>query len=274
MVKMTFTSTMTKMTSLCLAVLASLLLGSLSVSAQSTSCGCVQVNVTLDANCQFTLSTASVATGNNCGYTKVIVQDGNPANGATVDCAGLFTYGLFATDQTGTTTGALICWGKVLAEDKTPPVISIYDAYCSYLCTEVNAVLNNPKTVGASANGNGKVGYATAADNCGGKCSCEQPTLANGRLKFSDRVVYYPCAGSDFGASFVRVDIFMLLNFIRFTFLASFCDIISDNFGHCEEFQILFNIRNNHSKQFILHLLLLVQSAFTVSKNFISNQLS
>ncbi len=61
---MTFTSMITKMTSLCLVVLAFLLLGSLSVSAQSTSCGCLQVNVTLDANCQFTLNPGKVSDGN------------------------------------------------------------------------------------------------------------------------------------------------------------------------------------------------------------------
>jgi hypothetical protein len=89
------------MTSLCLVVLAFLLLGSLSVSAQSTSCGCFQVNVTLDANCQFTLNPGKVSDGNcNAQNSYVIVQDGNPANKAIVDCPGLFTYGLFTTNGT------------------------------------------------------------------------------------------------------------------------------------------------------------------------------
>jgi len=87
----------------------------------------------------------------------------------------------------------LICWGKVLAEDKTAPVITAAPSGAKFLCTEVTAVLNNPKTVGTYAAGNGKVGDASATDNCGGKCACEQPTIINGRLKFSDRVVYYNC---------------------------------------------------------------------------------
>ncbi|WP_373548363.1 hypothetical protein, partial [Haliscomenobacter sp.] len=64
--KMTFTSWMTKTASACLMVLATLVFGS-NLTAQSTNCGCYNVTVTLDANCQFTLTRNLVSDGSCAG---------------------------------------------------------------------------------------------------------------------------------------------------------------------------------------------------------------
>jgi hypothetical protein len=165
-----------------------------------SECGCEAINVTLNGNCQFLLTPFLVSNG-NCFSGTVRVMDSDPSNGGVIDCAGVFTYGLFDDFNN------LICWGKVTAEDKTAPEIAI-SVTGTFLCTEVSAILNNPKSVGIYADGNGKVGTAKASDNCAGKCACEQPTIANGRLKFSDKVVYNSCNGADFGASFVTAVIY------------------------------------------------------------------
>ncbi len=165
-----------------------------------SECGCEAINVTLNGNCQFLLTPFLVSNG-NCFSGTVRVMDSDPSNGGIIDCAGVFTYGLFDDFNN------LICWGKVTAEDKTAPDIGV-STTGTFLCTEVNAVFNNPKSVGFYADGNGKVGAVKVYDNCAGKCACEQPTIANGRLKFSDKVVYNSCSGTDFGASFVTAVIY------------------------------------------------------------------
>lgn len=116
--KMTFTSWMTKTASACLMILASLVFGTQG-TAQSTNCGCYNVTVTLDAKCQFKLTRSLVSDG-SCSGAYVRVMDNKPTNGDTIDCAGVWTYGLFTSNAADAT---VICWGKVTAEDKTAPVL-------------------------------------------------------------------------------------------------------------------------------------------------------
>ncbi len=92
-------------------------------------------------------------------------------------------------------------WAEMLIEDKTAPVAvpNFYDK--DLLCTDINTVLNNPKTIGIAGGDSGKdglldLGLYTFVDNCG-ECNCPNPTLANGRVKWSDKVVYYPCDPND-----------------------------------------------------------------------------
>nr|WP_290934653.1 hypothetical protein [Haliscomenobacter sp.] len=61
----------------------------------SISCGCYNVTVTLDANCQFKLTRNLVSDGNSCTGAYVRVMDNNPTNNDVIDCAGVWTYGLF-----------------------------------------------------------------------------------------------------------------------------------------------------------------------------------
>ena len=142
---MNFTSWMTKSAGACLLVLATMLFGSNVAVAQSPSCGCYNVTVTLDANCKFQLSRALVSDG-SCTGAFVRVMDNKPTNGDTIDCAGVWTYGLFTSSAANAT---VICWGKVTAEDKTAPAVVCTDFFNGTLdCFDVNYVLNNNKTIG------------------------------------------------------------------------------------------------------------------------------
>ena len=98
---------------------ASLLVMAFMFVAQATyaqSCGCQdQVNVTLGADCTLDLTLDMVGAGDCSGADRVIVNDGDANNGATIDCPGLYTYGIFDASNN------LICWGEVLAEDKSAP---------------------------------------------------------------------------------------------------------------------------------------------------------
>ncbi|NRB65135.1 MAG: ExeM/NucH family extracellular endonuclease, partial [Saprospiraceae bacterium] len=65
-----------------------------SFNLQSHNCSCRdQINVSLDANCTYTLDISQVVVG-LCTDTRIVVNDGNPGNGATIDCPGLYTYGV------------------------------------------------------------------------------------------------------------------------------------------------------------------------------------
>ncbi|HOY20663.1 MAG TPA: hypothetical protein PLC89_25350, partial [Haliscomenobacter sp.] len=105
------------------------------------SCSCLDVTVTLDANCQFLL-TASLISNGGCAGGTVRVMDNNPGNGGLIDCAGVWTYGLFDA------FGNIICWGKVTAEDKSAPALICAPASITLDCYDVNYVLNNKLTIG------------------------------------------------------------------------------------------------------------------------------
>ncbi len=216
----TFTSWMTRTASACLMVLATLVFGS-NLTAQSTNCGCYNVTVTLDANCQFLLTRNLVSDG-SCSGAYVRVMDNNQSNGAVIDCPGVWTYGLFTSDSPNAT---VICWGKVTAEDKTAPVLVCAPADFTLDCYDVNYVLNNRLTIGnvgatssprPAATGSQTInnaegvagtgdncqlglippgltsdviknlGYAYFKDNCY-SCGCRVT------LKWSDKVVFYAC---------------------------------------------------------------------------------
>ena len=152
--------------------------------AQTGDCGCQdQVNVTLGAECTFTLTLAQVGAG-DCegqGY-RVVVNDRNPGNGAIVDCAGLYTYGIFDDNDD------LVCWGEVLAEDKTAPVVEDhYEKPDDIECVYIDDLVNNPNSTDDTHPL--YIGHVSFADNCGG-CGCEVEP------KFFDRVEYLDCPES------------------------------------------------------------------------------
>jgi large repetitive protein len=210
MKKLFFTNWMTKSASMALLVLATWLFGSNLAVAQQ-SCGCINVTVTLDANCQFTVEPTMVSPGCTQQY-YVRVMDGSNTNDNVINCAGVWTYGLFSDN---TPDATVICWGKITAEDKTAPLNVSNDFYADTLaCFDVNYVLNNPKTIGnvgatvspkAAATSTqtilyaegpaapnttddkiGNLGYPNFQDNCK-TCGCRVT------LKWSDKVVYYGC---------------------------------------------------------------------------------
>ncbi len=179
-------------------------------------CGCQDLTVSLDANCQFAL-TANVISDGNCNGATVRVMDNDPSNGDTIDCAGVWTYGMFDA------FGNIICWGKVTAEDKTAPILVCTDWYQGTLdCYDVDFVLNNRQTIGnvnatssprpaptstqtinnakgiagtgacnlvppnLVADNINNLGYTYFKDNCD-SCGCLTT------VKWSDRVVFYNC---------------------------------------------------------------------------------
>ncbi len=172
-----------------------------------TSC-IAQVNVTLDDNCKLAITPKMVGLGDCIGTYRVIVADGNQLNGNVVDCPGLFDYAVFngANQQ--------VCWGKLLAEDKTGPKLVSTDFFKgTLLCSDVNFVLNNAKTIGKTSTNDSysqlisgslldsdvkNLGIPNFVDNCK-DCGC------NITLKYSDRVVYPSCAEAASTGIFAKI---------------------------------------------------------------------
>lgn len=163
-----------------------------------TSC-ISQVQVSMDANCKFTVTPALVGFGDCVGTYRVAVSDSNPSNGNIIDCPGLWDYGVLNANN------EVVCWGKILAEDKSGPKLIGTDFISTPLwCTDIDYVLNNPKTVGATSTSQSlsalisgsvidsnvkNLGIPNFEDNCK-SCGC------NVTLKFSDRIEYANCTES------------------------------------------------------------------------------
>lgn len=170
---------------------ASLLVMAFMFVAQATyaqSCGCQdQVNVTLGADCTLDLTLDMVGAGDCSGADRVIVNDGDANNGATIDCPGLYTYGIFDASNN------LICWGEVLAEDKSAPEFEAeVDIKGDPIeCIYIDDLLNNASSIDPTHPL--YIGYVTFTDNCE-DCGCDVD------VKFFDNVVYEACPSStDFG---------------------------------------------------------------------------
>jgi len=89
-----------------------------------------QVNATLGADCSVLITPLMVLNGTYGCLTdddfEIIVQDGNTANGAVADGCGEFVYEVRL--RPGVNGGTFTtCWGTVLVEDKTAPVIDCPD---------------------------------------------------------------------------------------------------------------------------------------------------
>ncbi len=187
---------------------------------QVANCGCQDVTVSLDENCQFLL-TGNLVSDVNCGSGTVRVMDNDPSNGGLIDCAGVWTYGLFDA------FGNIICWGKVTAEDKTAPVLVCAPADFTLDCYDVNYVLNNRLTIGntnatssprpaatSPQTINNAEGVAGTGDNCQLGLVPAPPSLVSDNiknlgyayfkdncyncgcrvtLKWSDKVEFYSC---------------------------------------------------------------------------------
>jgi hypothetical protein len=214
----------------------------LSSTFELGNCGCQDITVQLNGNCQFPLLASLVALG-NCSSGIVRVMDNNPNNGNIIDCAGVWTYGLFDTFNN------LICWGKVTAEDKTPPrIVCTNWLNTPLICTDINEVLNNPLSIGNAygtsaettlsptpasidpsrrtlLNAEGVAGSGTQ------NCALAPPNLLNSSLdklknvgytyfsdncqtgacacrttlKWSDRVVYYGCDSIKATGTYARI---------------------------------------------------------------------
>lgn len=147
-------------------------------------CGCQdQVNVQMRDDCTFTLTVSQVGAGSCHEAAVLIVNDDNPSNLNIIDCPGEYTYGLFDAD------GDMICWGRVLAEDKRAPIVSrVEKPYETIPCTFISDIMNNEETVNPSSPL--YIGTVFFEDNCG-DCGCATET------KFYDQISYLNCAGQD-----------------------------------------------------------------------------
>jgi hypothetical protein len=167
-----------------------------------------QVNVTMDANCKFTVTPALVGFGACVGTYRISISDSNPSNGNIIDCPGLWDYGVLNS------ANEIVCWGKILAEDKSgPKLVGVDFTNTSLWCTDVNFVLNNPKTVGPTNTNRSlsgliagsvidadvqNLGIPNFEDNCK-SCGC------NVTLKFSDRLETANCTETTVNGVYARI---------------------------------------------------------------------
>ncbi|MBK8043920.1 MAG: hypothetical protein IPK21_15435, partial [Haliscomenobacter sp.] len=107
---------------------------------QITPCACAsQLTLTLNPNTCSTRLTLDQAGFGGCSSSyKIIVADTDPSNGDIIDCPGEWTYGIFAQD------GGLVCSGKVIAEDKSGPLLTGVDGGCDLPGKRQRAVLPAP----------------------------------------------------------------------------------------------------------------------------------
>lgn len=158
-----------------------------------SDCGCQdQVNVRMNGNCTYTLTLNQVGAGACTEARRLIVNDANPGNGGIIDCPGTYTYGIFDGNDD------LICWGEVLAEDKTGPrVDEVETVYETIPCVFAADFVNNVET--ANPNSPYYIGRVLFEDNCG-DCGCSIET------KFFDQIEYFTnCEnrGIQFGDEFL-----------------------------------------------------------------------
>lgn len=143
------------------------------------SCGCQdQVNVQMRADCTYELTLNQVGAGDCSEAARLIVNDSRPGNDNIIDCPGLYTYGIFDENND------LICWGEVLAEDKTGPrVARVEKTYETIPCVFAEDFTNNPETVNPSSPF--YLGNVFFEDNCGG-CGCSVETKFFDQLSFTN----------------------------------------------------------------------------------------
>jgi len=130
------------------------------------SLGCQDtINVTLDAQCQFSLTLDNVAAGNlpDCLTTndfQLLVDDTDPTNQSIVDDCGVWRYYLGLNDNAPDCSTFEPCWGYIQAEDKSPPIITPPTAVSLTLsCRYLDSIVNNPESMAF-------LGTARVQDNC------------------------------------------------------------------------------------------------------------
>lgn len=111
------------------------------------------INVTLDAQCQFSLTLDNVAAGNlpDCLTTndfQLLVDDTDPTNQSMVDDCGVWRYYLGLNDNAPDCSDFEPCWGYIRAEDKSPPMITPPPAVSLKLsCRYLDSIVNNPESM-------------------------------------------------------------------------------------------------------------------------------
>lgn len=142
--------------------------------------GCVDtVWVSLGPDCRFDLTIDIVLRGDfgacNAADFQIAVDDADPLNGHIIDGPGTYRYAIFLKKD-AVCAGFEGCWGVVVAEDKTPPlIIPPADLLLDSFCGALELFLNRPSSIAVS-------GKAAVKDNCA-------PVL-DSLDKFRDEIVY------------------------------------------------------------------------------------
>jgi hypothetical protein len=92
----------------------------------------VNINVTLDENCQRLITPDMVLEGSfGClgeeDFVLAIVNDNDPSNGNILDGAGQWIYEVTLAPGVDPVPGFLPCWGYITGEDKTAPILECPD---------------------------------------------------------------------------------------------------------------------------------------------------
>ncbi|MFZ4560602.1 MAG: hypothetical protein ACOYOD_10440 [Saprospiraceae bacterium] len=188
------------------------------LSNSSLTCGCRNVNVVLDPLSGSKVLTPKDVAGGDCvlANASVVVVDDNPLNRDTVDCPGVWTYGLFDG------AGALLCWGKVTAEDRSGPLLAEVVGRCNrpvagsasngvrpaalapifpqalvwrdtFLSSDINKVLNNTQSWDGVAPLNSTFSHLAGGvrfeDACHYSLYCDCRT----DVKVNDQITYFQC---------------------------------------------------------------------------------
>lgn len=183
-----------------------------------SSCACLNPTIVLDATTGQAVIRPSMVIGGGCDTNtlRVVVVDDNPLNKDTVDCPGIWTYGVFDLSDN------LLCWGTLTAKDLSGPLLAEVQGRCgrpvaghaangiqpnafnpinpstlvwrdTFLSTDVSKVFNNSD----SWDGTGPLG-GTYAFYAGGVrfedathyspyCDCRTD------VKITDQVTFYQC---------------------------------------------------------------------------------
>lgn len=141
--------------------------------------------ITLNAQCQYTLSYDNLLTGDLTGCSAsdftIFVEDEDPSNGAIVDGCGIFRYAIEAS-STNSCSDFERCWGYIKAEDKAAPVIVPPNNTTLILaCEQLDQIKDNAESLDV-------LGRATVSDNC-------RPTSTM-IVTFSDAVQYSDHCGT------------------------------------------------------------------------------
>ncbi|WP_052324522.1 PKD-like domain-containing protein [Haliscomenobacter hydrossis] len=112
-----------------------------------------EVNVSLDANCKFTVLPNHVIDFDRCENGQVlrdaleVVISGTKGSNI-ITCAGTYTYVVRLKPEYVRCFVFSPCWGKITAEDKTAPELICAPADVTLDCYDVNYVLNERRTIG------------------------------------------------------------------------------------------------------------------------------
>lgn len=140
-----------------------------------------QVNVNLSQQCEVELALSQLMRGRYVSsiaylYDLTIAMDGQVLSDNLITQPGMYDYRIDGPD-------GFVCWGKISAEDKFPPVLESVDfTQDTFYCTDLQAILDNPQTLDPTSDI--FTGIAYFRDACESDYS---------EIEFADRVEFGNC---------------------------------------------------------------------------------